>query len=39
MTKQICRGVIRKARGWIPLALGLAWAIPVTYGYATGFFG
>lgn len=25
--------------GWLPLAIGLAWAIPCTYGYATGFFG
>jgi hypothetical protein len=36
--KQTRRTIVKKIRGWLPLALGLAWAIPVTYGYFTGFF-
>jgi hypothetical protein len=39
MSKQIRRSTVKNVRGWIPLAIGLAWAMPCVSGYATGFLG
>jgi hypothetical protein len=38
MSKQKRSTLAKMVRGWLPLAVGLAWPIPCIYGYFTGFF-